>query len=166
MPSAVPVFVRVESEADTGHDGPASRVVRGVRPIDRLGQAPIDDQRLTVRAQHDVGRLQVAVHHPTAVRIVHRVADVEEMPQQLPERQDPFARGAAGDLGLVKLLDGLLEGLALDEPHGVIRAAVGVAAQAVDRDDARVLQPAGDLGLAHEPRPVFRVVGVAWPGSA
>ena len=130
-------------------------------PIDRLGQAPIDDQRLAVGAQHDVRRLQVPVQHPAAVREIHRVADVEEMPQQLPQRQDPLARVAAGVLGLMELLDGLLEGLALDEPHGVIRAAVGVAAQAIDRDDPRVLQPAGDLGLAHEPGPALRAVGVA-----
>ena len=98
---------------------------------------------------------------PRLMREIHRVADVEEMPQQLPQRQDPLARVAAGVLGLMEPLDGLLEGLALDEPHGVIRAAVGVAAQAIDRDDPRVLQPAGDLGLAHEPGPALRAVGVA-----
>ena len=45
-----------------------------------------------------------------------------------------------------------LEAVALDEPHRVERAAVGVVAQAVDRDDPGVLQPAGDLGLQQEPR--------------
>ena len=46
---------------------------------------------------------------------------------------------------------GLLEAVAADEPHGVVGPAVGVGAQAVDRDDPRVLQPAGDLGLEQEP---------------
>ena len=56
--------------------------------------------------------------------------------------------------------DGLLEAVALDEPHGVERAAVGVVAQAVDRDDPRVLQPAGDLRLQQEAGPADGVVGV------
>ena len=48
----------------------------------------------------------------------------------------------------------------LDEPHGVVGPAVGVGAQAVDRDDAGVLQPAGDLGFEQEPLAAGRVVGV------
>jgi hypothetical protein len=60
----------------------------------------------------------------------------------------------------VEPADGLLEVVALDEPHGVEGAAVGVAAQAVDRHDARVLQPAGHLRLADEALPAVRVVGV------
>ena len=57
--------------------------------------------------------------------------------------------------------DGLLEVVPLDEPHGVERPAVGVGAQAVDRDDAGVLQPPGDLGLLQEAGPAVRVVGVS-----
>ena len=60
----------------------------------------------------------------------------------------------------MELLDGLLERIALDEPHGVVRTAAGIGAQAVDRDDAGVLQPAGDLGLGDEPLAADRVVGV------
>ena len=37
----------------------------------------------------------------------------------------------------VEALDRLLEAVAADEPHGVVRPAVAVGAQAVDRDDAR-----------------------------
>ena len=57
-------------------------------------------------------------------------------------------------------VDGLLERIALDEPHRVVRTAVGVGAQAVDGDDAGVLEPAGDLGLGDEPLPADGVVGV------
>ena len=60
----------------------------------------------------------------------------------------------------MEVLDGLLEAVAADEPHGVVRPAVAVGAQPVDRDDARVLQPAGDLGLEQEPLAAGRVVGV------
>ena len=60
----------------------------------------------------------------------------------------------------VEALDRLLEAVAPDEPHGVVGAAVVVAAQAVDRDDPRMLQAAGDLGLEQESLPAVRVVGV------
>ena len=60
----------------------------------------------------------------------------------------------------VEAVDGLLEPVAPDEPHGVIGPSVGVASQAVDRDDAGMLEPAGDLGLEQEPLAADRVVGV------
>ena len=60
----------------------------------------------------------------------------------------------------VEPLDRLLEAVAADEPHGVVGPAVAVGAQAVDRDDPGVLQPAGDLGLEQEPLAAGRVVGV------
>ena len=60
----------------------------------------------------------------------------------------------------VEALDRLLEAVAADEPHGVVGAAVAVGAQAVDRDDPGMLQPAGDLGLQQEPLAADRVVGV------
>ena len=56
---------------------------------DHLGQPPVDDQGLAVPPQHDVGRLQVAVEHPAAVRVVDRVANVEKPPEQLPELDAP-----------------------------------------------------------------------------
>ncbi len=62
-------------------------------------------------------------------------------------------------LGLVEAIDRLLEGLALDEPHGVEGAALGVASQAVDRNHARVLEASGDLGLEQEAGAAVRVVG-------
>ena len=61
----------------------------------------------------------------------------------------------------MKAVDGHLERIAADEPHGVIRPAVAVAAQAVHRNDARVLQTAGNFGLGHEPLAGDRIVGVA-----
>ncbi len=72
-----------------------------------------------------------------------------------------LGRVAAGPgVGPMEAFDGLLEALAADEPHGVVRPAVLAGAQAVDRDDARMLQPAGDLGLPQEPSPADGVVGV------
>ena len=63
-------------------------------------------------------------------------------------------------LVLVEAVNGLLERIALDEAHRVVRTPAGIRAQAVDGDDARVLQPAGDLGLGDEPLAADGVVGV------
>jgi hypothetical protein len=60
----------------------------------------------------------------------------------------------------VEAVGGFLEAVPLNEPHGVERPAAVVGPQAVDRDDARVLQPAGDLGLEQETGAACRVVGV------
>ena len=57
----------------------------------RLGQAPVDHQCLAVFADDDVARLDVAVQHAAAVRIVDGVADVDEPPQQLAQLQRPAA---------------------------------------------------------------------------
>ncbi len=60
----------------------------------------------------------------------------------------------------VELLDRLLEAVAADEPHRVVRPAAVVGAQTIDRDDAGMFQAAGDLGLDQEPLSAGRVVGV------
>ena len=98
---------------------------------------------------------------PAAVRVVDRVADVDEPPQELAQLQRAAAGVALQRLVGVEAVDGLLEAVAADEPHGVVGPAVGVGAQAVDRDDAGVLQAAGDLGLEQEAGAAGRVVGVA-----
>ena len=80
--------------------------------------------------------------------------------KQLAQLQRPAAGVLLQRLVVVEPVDRLLERVALDEPHGVVRPAVGVGAQAVDGDDAGVLEPAGDLGLGDEPLPADGVVGV------
>jgi hypothetical protein len=63
----------------------------------------------------------------------------------------------------VEAADSFLEVIAPDEAHGVERPTVGMAAQAVHRHDARVLQTPGDLGLEEKPRAAGRVGGVVRP---
>ena len=58
------------------------RLVGLVGPVDDLGQAPVEDDHLAEAPQHDVLRLQVAVHHPARVRIADRLADRHERLQQ------------------------------------------------------------------------------------
>ena len=111
-------------------------------------------------ADDDVARLDVAVKNAAAVRVIDRIADVDKPAQQLAQSQRSAARVAFERFIGVEAVDRLLEAISFDEPHGIERAAVGVSSQAVDRHDARMLQPAGDFRFEHEPLAAGRVVGV------
>jgi hypothetical protein len=135
--------------AAAGRGGQERPLLRepGDRPP-RLGQASVDDQGLAVLADDDIARLDVAVQHAPAVRVLDGVAYVEEPPQELAQLQRPPA-GVPLELFVgVELLDGLLEALAPDEPHGVVGPPVPIAAQTVNGDDSRVLQPASHWGVS------------------
>jgi hypothetical protein len=120
--------------------------------VQGLGQTPVDDQGLAVAAEHHVVGLDVAMENPSAVRVVDGVADGDEPGEELVERQGVAERRRVLDLvRLLELLDRGLEAVAADEPHRVVRSAVGIAAQAVDRDNSGVFEPSGDLGLENEP---------------
>ena len=157
MPRALPGRVSDDS-ARRRSDGLLAD--RRIGPAHGLGQPPVDHQRLAVLAEDDVGRLEVAVDHAAGVGVIDGVADVEEAAEQLAQAPGSTAGVVLQGFVGVEVLDRLLEAVALDEPHGVVRAAAAVGAQAVDRHDAGVLQPAGDLGLQHEPLAADRVVGV------
>src|SRR5262249_12914247 len=70
--------------------------------------------------------------------------------QFMAKFRGPLARIPRGAFLPVEALDDLLEGVPFDKAHGVVRSAVGVLAEAVDRDDARVLQPSRNLRLQDE----------------
>jgi hypothetical protein len=59
----------------------------------------------------------------------------------------------------VKVFNRRLEAVALDELHGVIGTAAGLGPQSIHRDDAGVLQPAGDLCFDQEPTAADQIVG-------
>ena len=61
----------------------------------------------------------------------------------------------------MKRRDGFLEAVSPDQPHRVERPAAVVVAEAVDRDDAGVLEAAGDLGFDQESPAACRIVGMA-----
>ena len=66
--------------------GPAVRsplVLARLDPAQRLGQAPVDDQRLAVLADDDIARLDVAVQDAAVVRVIDRVADILEAAEEL-----------------------------------------------------------------------------------
>ena len=125
-----------------------------------LGKPPVHDQCLAVLAKDDIARFDVAVEDAATVCVLDGVADVDEPPQQLVQlEQVPAGVGLERLVGM-KAVDGLLQAVAADKAHGVKRPAIGVSSQSVDRDDAGMLQPAGDLGLQQEPGAARGVVGV------
>ena len=91
MPSAEPGSVSALPLAERGPEGPLVGRRAGLAVAHRLGQAPVDHERLAVLAHDHVARLDVAVEHAPAVGVVDRVADVEEPAQELAA-----ARATAG----------------------------------------------------------------------
>ena len=128
---------------------------------DRLGQAPVDDQGLAILADDDVGRLDVAVDHAAGVGVLDGVADVDEPTQERPQGERAPAGVVFHHRIGVEGGDGVLEGVAADEPHGVVGTATAIAAEAVDRHDPRMFEASGDLGFEDEPGAAGGIIGVA-----
>ena len=89
---------------------------------------------------------------PRLCAVGNRVAGVDDAAQQSPKNQFSPTRPRRLTLRSVKPLDRLFERLALDQTHRIIRAAIRIPAQAVNRHDPRVLQSAGDSSLSQETR--------------
>ena len=157
-PGVREVQVRARPAPGRGDDRLVDLQLAGLGIVDRaparqdLGQAPVHHLDLAEAAHHHVGRLQVAVDHPPGVRVGDRLGDVEE------DRQEPGM--VARRVG--PLVHHLGQGPALDQLHGEVGPPVGEGAQLVDRDDAGVLELAGDLGLLDEAAEQLGVAAVAF----
>ena len=117
----------------------------------RLGEAPIDHQRLAIFPEHDIAWFQVPVKHTPTVGVLDRVADVDQPAQQLPQFQAPLSRVTLGLISFVEPLDGGLQAVSFDEPHRIKWPPITVLPEPIDRYDTWVLQAAGDLGFEEEP---------------
>ena len=115
--------------------------LRLVGLADRLGEAPVDHDRLARIADEDVRRLDVAMDDPALVCVRDRVRRGDDVRHQ---RETP------GDLG--SRSDELLERSAGDLAHHVERRAVRRDSGVVDGHDRRMLEPRGDPRLALESR--------------
>jgi hypothetical protein len=114
-------------------------------------EAPVHHHDLAERPHEHVLRLEIAVDHALAMGIGHRVDDADrrrQEPQPILQRARP--RGAA------------VEALALHQPHGEERLAVGQHARVVDGHDRRVLEPRRDALLAPE-APGEALAAAAYP---
>lgn len=127
-----------------------SRQVRppGRRRDRRRREAPVHDLRLAVRADEDVLRLQIAVDHASVVRGRDRLRRREHVTDQ-----------GASRLGGHPLGHGARQRTAADKPHRVERPAVGEVPAVVDRDDAWVIEAAGDRCLPGQAGRGGRVAG-------
>ena len=62
----------------------------GAMRTDGFGQPPVDDKCLTIGADKDVNRLDVAMKNATTVGVFDRVADIKESSHQLLQLQSPL----------------------------------------------------------------------------
>jgi hypothetical protein len=105
--------------------------------VDGERDAEVGHQRRPV-LQEDVLRLDVAVDHALAVRVVERGRDLPGEPERFLHRKLPVAHEPGA------------ERLAGHERHDVIEETIGLPR--VDQpEDVRVLQIGGDLDLGEEP---------------
>ena len=116
-----------------------------------LGEPPVHDEDLAVRADHDILGLEIAMDDPLRMRERHGVADLLEDRHQRAERV---------------LLDHLLalvpqpaqhfvEGDALDVLHRVEGLAVFIDAEFVNGHDIRVIELPGELRFVDEAEHIF-----------
>ncbi len=112
------------------------RIIGGRRRCARLADAEVHDLRAAVLGQHDVARLQIAVHDPGGVRDCQAIGDL------------------AGDLDRSRgfepfRLERGVERLTHDQLHHDEWPAVHVA-DVVDGDDVGVVQEGRQLRFAHQ----------------
>ncbi len=135
-----------------GHD-PGSRAVAaaeavGAAGFENLGDAEVEELHFELRADQDVGRLEIAMHHQVAVGEAHGFANLEKERQAaLDRRRRGVAEGGdrfAGDV--------------LHDEVGVARRG----APAVEQPgDVRMLQTGEDLALLFKATPHLAAVTAA-----
>jgi hypothetical protein len=130
------------------HLGDWHRLHHWFRVCQHARDAPVEQHRLAELAHHHVLGLQVAVHDAAAVRVGDRVAEVDEVRQQLEARVE---RGG--------FFEGRSQRAAAHELLGAVQLALRGAAKLVHGDDARVFELSRDARLTHEA--IGRVVRVA-----
>ena len=92
---------------------------------------------------------------PRLCGVGHGIADIDEPTQQLAKLQ-----AVEAGTRLMEPVAGVLEVVALDEPHGIERPTIGIGAQAIHGHDAWMLQAARDFGFQHEPTATGVPVGM------
>lgn len=109
----------------------------------QLGDTPIEKEHFAVLADHDVGRLEVAMHDPFEVRIFERERHLQENLHQAGHRE---ATSSGGVFSFDELND-LMKRYPLHHGHRVVRELLVGHAHLVDRDDVRMAQLVESLRL-------------------
>jgi len=120
-------------------EGARERLSWPARRREHLGDAEVQQLDLTVAGDDDVRRLEVAVDHQVAVRVLHRAADLTEQLEPLVHRQ-PLLIAVAVDRATFDVL------------HDHERPPVRGAAAVDQPGDARVTERGQDLTLLLEPQ--------------
>ena len=123
----------------------------GLQPLRHaeVGEERAVRRRARIRREQDVPRLHVAMDQPGGMGGIEcrgRLRDQRDGAARFQPRlcsQEPFEIGA------------------LDVPHRDVQDAVGLA-RVVDRDDVRMVEAGGDLGLADEALPERVVIRELW----
>ena len=115
---------------------------RGLVVAHRPGDAEVHHLDVAVTGDHDVARLDVPVHDAGLVTVIQRTEHaVDDL--QCPFREQPV-------VGLQQVADGTAVHVLHDDVRNG-KTGRHVLAGVVDRDDGRVVQRCGRLGLAAEP---------------
>ena len=109
------------------------------RGVEQAGDAEVKQLDAPLAGDQHIGRLQVAVHHEVAVRIGHRVADLDE--QREPLRQRGRVRRTPVD-----------QVVADHQLHHHVGPAIGAHVAVEQARDAGVVEPRHDLPLGAKAR--------------
>ncbi len=138
-----------------------SRSAFTLRPADQFRQSPVEDDDLAEITQDDILSLEVAVDDAARMAVSDSVTDRDKSVQ---ERRQLQRIDLARQAPVVVRAGRFTQGATLDEAHRVERLPIiPPPHQLVDRDNARVLQLAGDLRLLEKTRPEFGMVGPLGP---
>ena len=118
----------------------------GHRRDARLGQPEVEQLRARLR-QHDVARLQIAMHNAVPVRLVERVRNLNPVTDRLLHGERSFLESPGERLPLEIFHD--------QEGHALVVADV------IERADVRMTELRDRLRFAIEPLPKLRIDGHA-----
>ena len=120
----------------------------GLQPLRHaeVGQERAVRRRARIRREQDVARLHVAMDQPGGMGGIERRGRLRDQGDGAVRFQSRLRSKEPLEIG------------ALDVPHRDVQDAVGLAG-VVDRDDVRMVEAGGDLGLADEALPERVVIG-------